>query len=229
MLTIGAHCWLCQQPLYLSHHGICSCCQRHLPVAPPCCPRCALPAAHSVTPCGRCLRQPPPWHSLTFVSDYRPPFSTLLKQFKFQGRTELGPVLARQILLRWLEAYRRMPWRIPKPDLLLSVPLHRRQRWRRGFNQTALLAQPLARWLGCRYLPHALTRLRHTPLQQRLSAHQRKHNLRRAFACDRDLSGMRVALLDDVVTTGSTVAEISRVLRACGAEHVQVWCLCRTL
>ncbi|MGL9720338.1 DNA utilization protein GntX [Symbiopectobacterium sp.] len=229
MLTIGANCWLCQQPLYHYHHGICCYCQRHLPAPPVCCPRCGLPSGTATLPCGRCLYRPPRWHSLTFVSDYRPPFTTLLKQFKFHGRIELGQVLARQMLLRWLNVYRLDPERVEKPDVLLTVPLHRRQRWRRGFNQTELLAQPLARWLRCRYHPHTLSRVRHTPLQQHLCASERRYNLRHAFACDQDLSGLRVALVDDVVTTGNTVTEICRVLQAQGAAYIQVWCLCRTL
>ncbi len=98
MLTISANCWLCQQPLYHYHHGICCYCQRHLPAPPVCCPRCGLPAGNATLQCGRCLYRPPRWHSLVFVSDYRPPFTTLLKQFKFHGRIELGQVLARQML-----------------------------------------------------------------------------------------------------------------------------------
>lgn len=229
MLTIGANCWLCQQPLYHYHHGICSYCQRHLPALPRCCPRCGLPASDDTQPCGRCLSHPPPWQALIFVNDYQPPFTTLLKQFKFQGCPELGRVLARQILLRWLKTHRSFPERITKPDMLLTVPLHRDQRWRRGFNQTELLAQPLAHWLGCGYQSQALHRVRPTPLQQHLSAPARRNNLKRAFACKADLTGLKVALLDDVVTTGSTVTEISHMLLAQGAQQIQVWCLCRTL
>lgn len=71
--------------------------------------------------------------------------------------------------------------------------------------------------------------MRNTPLQQHLFASERRYNLRHAFACDQDLSGLRVALVDDVVTTGNTVTEICRVLQAQGVAHIQVWCLCRTL
>ncbi|MEC5343812.1 DNA utilization protein GntX [Brenneria populi] len=231
MLTIAAHCWLCRLPLYHSRHGICSCCQRHLPPPPQCCPRCGLPSGDPARPCGRCLQNPPPWQSLTFVSDYIPPLNTLVKLFKFHGKTELAPVLARQLLLRWLANYRERALQAPppRPDRLVTVPLHRHRHWARGFNQTELLARPLAHWLECAYSPRTLRRLRRTRIQQRLSAEERRKNLRGAFACDARLTGQRVALLDDVVTTGSTAAEASRALLARGAASVQVWCLCRTL
>ncbi|WP_038912106.1 DNA utilization protein GntX [Dickeya dadantii] len=233
MLTIMAQCWLCQQPLYHSHHGICSHCRRHLPQPVACCPRCGLPSASGTLPCGRCLQQPPPWQSLLFVSDYRPPLSTLLKRVKFQGRTELAPALARLMLLQWLARRRdtalSLPAAYPRPDAIVTVPLHRRRHWRRGFNQTDLLARLLARWLGCAYHPAALVRVRPTVPQQTLGARSRRRNLRGAFECRYDVNGKRLVLLDDVVTTGSTAAEVSRALRHAGARQVQVWCLCRTL
>ncbi|PWC11714.1 DNA utilization protein GntX [Brenneria roseae subsp. americana] len=233
MLTIAAHCWLCQLPLYHSRHGICSFCQRHLPPPPLCCPRCGLPTGDPTRQCGRCLQHPPPWQSITFVSDYIPPFNALLKLFKFHGKTELAAVLARQILLVWLNAYREHALRETgpqcRPDILFTVPLHKQRQWLRGFNQTELLARPLARWLGCEYAPQAIRRLRQTRIQQTLSAGARRKNLRGAFVCPVSLVGKQVALLDDVVTTGSTAAEISRLLLARGASRVQVWCLCRTL
>ncbi|MCI4003791.1 DNA utilization protein GntX [Dickeya dianthicola] len=238
MLTIMAQCWLCQQPLYHSHHGICSHCRRHLPLPVTCCPRCGLPSASDTLSCGRCLQQPPPWQSLLFVSDYRPPLSTLLKRIKFQGRTELAPALARLMLLQWLARRRdtalSLPAAYPRPDAIVTVPLHRRRHWRRGFNQTELLARLLARWLGCAYHPTALVRVRPTVPQQTLGARSRRRNLRGAFECRHDVVnkqvvGKRLVLLDDVVTTGSTAAEVSRVLRQAGAQQVQVWCLCRTL
>ncbi|WP_033569396.1 DNA utilization protein GntX [Dickeya undicola] len=233
MLTIMAQCWLCQQPLYHSHHGICSHCRRHLPQPVTCCPRCGLPSASSTLLCGRCLQQPPPWQSLLFVSDYQPPLSTLIKRVKFQRRTELAPALARLLLLQWL-AHRRdtalsLPEAYPRPDAIVTVPLHRWRHWRRGFNQTDLLARLLAHWLGCAYHPAALVRVRSTVPQQTLGARSRRHNLRGAFDCRHDLGGKRLVLLDDVVTTGSTAAEVTRVLCHAGAQQVQVWCLCRTL
>lgn len=178
-------------------------------------------------PCGRCLQRPPPWQRLVFVGDYVVPLSQLVKRFKFHRAPELAPTLARLMLLRWQQARREQ--NLNRPDLILAVPLHTSRCWRRGYNQSDLLARPLARWLGCVYRPAALRRVRKTALQQRLSAGARSRNLQRAFVCTASVAGRHIALVDDVVTTGSTVAEIAALLRRQGAASVQIWCVCRTL
>ncbi len=154
------------------------------------------------------------------------PLSTWVNQLKFSGTTALRVMLARLLLLSWLNAYRSK--RTSRPDLLMCVPLHSRRCWWRGYNQTALLPPPLAHWLGCAFSP-ALYRRRAGAVQHHLSARQRRRNLRGAFHLEADVTGRHIALIDDVVTTGSTVKEISRLLRAQGAASVHIWCLCRTL
>lgn len=226
-ITIQAQCWLCQQPLHLAHHGICSVCVKYLPVPPPCCPRCGLPSGHPTRSCGRCLLKPPAWDALVSVSDYIAPLNGLVMRLKFARQPELAKPLARLLLLKWLTRFRNTE--LPRPDILLSVPLHRRRYFSRGYNQSELLATPLAHWLGCQYLPHALRRIRATPPQQWLSESARKLNLRRAFRCTASLRGKHIALLDDVVTTGSTLCEISKLLRNQGIASLQIWCVCRTL
>jgi ComF family protein len=184
---------------------------------------CGLAAAQNHIPCGRCLQKPPPWQRLIAVGNYAPPLSTLVQQFKFHPRPELANTLARQLLLAMIQRGKH-----PAPDLLLSVPLHARRQWRRGFNQSDLLCRPLARWLQC-HNPPALKRLRATPVQHHLSARLRRRNLKNAFRLELPVAGLHIVVVDDVVTTGSTVAEITRLLLRSGAATVQVWCLCRTL
>ncbi|WP_337049318.1 DNA utilization protein GntX [Serratia fonticola] len=227
MLPIHSRCWLCRQPLRLMQQGICSYCLRTLPAKPCCCPVCGLPSGGPHQPCGRCLQKAPPWQALVFVSDYRPPISTLVKNFKFQQTPALAPTLARLILLHWLQAHREQ--HLNRPEVILAVPLQDKRCWRRGYNQSELLALPLARWLGCEYRPGALRRIRATAPQQQLIARLRRRNLRGAFRCDECLAGKHVALLDDVVTTGSTMAEIATLLQKQGVASLQIWCVCRTL
>ncbi|CNC75262.1 DNA utilization protein GntX [Yersinia pseudotuberculosis] len=233
MLTIVSQCWLCQQPLYHNRHGICCYCQRHLPVLPPCCPCCGLPSTSTFLRCGRCLIAPPRWHHMMFVGDYAPPLSGLIKQLKFGGAPQLAPVLARLLLLRWLRHWRETQCRnsdkVIKPQRIVSVPLHHWRCWRRGYNQTDLLARPLAHWLGCDYTPLTLQRIHATPPQQRLTAVQRRKNVRGIFRCAESVRGQHIALLDDVVTTGSTLNEIAHLLWAQGIASLQIWCVCRTL
>lgn len=223
MLTVPGLCWLCRMPLRCSHWGVCSGCTRAVRGREKVCPLCGLPAGQVNVACGRCLQNPPPWQRLVAVSRYAPPLSPLVHQFKFFPRPEIARALARLLLLAVRETG------TPAPDMLLSVPLHARRKWRRGFNQSDLLCRPLARWLGCSYSPLALSRLRATAVQHHLSARRRTQNVKNAFRLELPVAGRHIVVVDDVVTTGSTVAEISRLLLRSGAATVQVWCLCRTL
>ncbi|ATF90707.1 DNA utilization protein GntX [Cedecea neteri] len=227
MLTIPGRCWLCQLPLACSGWGICSCCTTSLVKPQACCPQCGLPALSGSLPCGRCLQRMPEWDAITYVTDYLPPLSTLIHHLKFTGTPSLAPALARLLLLRILAS--RREGRIQMPDSVLSVPLHHTRAWRRGYNQSALIATPLARWLGCKYFPFAIKRIRSSPAQHTLTAKERKRNLKGIFRVEIPVAGRHMAIVDDVVTTGSTVAEIARLLKKQGAATVQVWCLCRTL
>ncbi|EEQ04928.1 Predicted amidophosphoribosyltransferase [Yersinia bercovieri ATCC 43970] len=186
-----------------------------------------MPCTNTELPCGRCLRAPPEWGSLTFVSDYAPPLNGLIKKLKFNGATQLAPALARLLLLHWLDAWRQ--GKVIKPERVISVPLHRWRHWRRGYNQTDLLAQPLARWLNCHYSNMTLQRIRATSPQRQLNATARRENIRGIFRCMEPIRGQHIALLDDVVTTGSTLNEIAKLLWAEGIASLQVWCICRTL
>jgi ComF family protein len=227
MLTVPGLCWLCRMPLALAHWGICSGCARTIPLAATLCPRCALPAFSHALPCGRCLRKMPPWQQMVTVSGYTPPLSHLVHQMKFSHRPELARTLARLLLLAVRDAKRMR--QLPAPDLLVNVPLWQHRHWRRGYNQSDLLCRILARWLNCRYEPTALQRVRMTRIQHQLSARLRKRNLKNAFRLELPVTGLHMVIVDDVVTTGSTVAEMSQLLLRSGAATVQVWCLCRTL
>lgn len=227
MLPIPGCCWLCLMPLALHQQGICSTCYRQLPPSPVACPRCGLPAAHAHSECGRCLQRPPPWQALVAVGDYQPPLTQLIAQLKFHHNTALSVMLARLILLSWLEQRRRR--QLIRPHLVLPVPLYQRRAWQRGFNQAELLARPLAHWLASDWQPGALRRCRAASVQHQLTARARRRNLRGAFSLEIPVRGRHIALVDDVVTTGSTAGEISRLLLAAGAASVQICCLCRTL
>lgn len=227
MLSAPGLCWLCRMPLMLSHWGICSVCERALRNRRRVCPQCGLPAVSPNIPCGRCLQKPPPWQALVAINDYQPPLSGLIHRFKFSRQSQLALPLARLLLLALLQARRTRT--LPPVDMLIGVPLYQRRHWRRGFNQSDLLCRPLARWLDCNYAPETATRARATAVQRQLNARLRKQNLKNAFQLELPVRGLHIAIVDDVVTTGSTVAELSRLLLRSGAASVQVWCLCRTL
>ncbi|WP_318371094.1 DNA utilization protein GntX [Enterobacter sp.] len=227
MLTAPGLCWLCRMPLVLARWGICSVCTQALKMQINVCPQCGLPATCGVFPCGRCLQKPPPWQALVAVNDYLPPLSTLIHRLKFLRQPDIAGALARLLLLAAQNARRQQghPW----PDRLIAVPLATRRQWQRGFNQSDLLCRPLARWLGCEYDPCAIKRIRATPVQHHLRARLRRQNVKNAFRLELPVRGLHIAIVDDVVTTGSTAAEIAHLLLRSGAATVQVWCLCRTL
>ncbi|MEX3020326.1 DNA utilization protein GntX [Kluyvera sp. STS39-E] len=224
MLTVHGLCWLCKMPLALPAWGVCSRCAKTLFSKMCGCPQCGLPSTSAETPCGRCLQKPPPWQRMVAVNDYCPPLSQMVHRFKFRGQAELAPTLARLLLLAVLKQSG-----LPPPDRLISVPLWQRRHWRRGFNQSELLCQALSAWLPCEYDSQTVIRIRPTATQHELNARLRRHNLRNAFQLEFSVQGRHMVIVDDVVTTGSTAAEISRLLLRNGAASVQVWCLCRTL
>lgn len=227
MLTVPGLCWLCHLPLCISSWGLCSYCVAALGGNISVCPQCGLPAAFTRRVCGRCLQQPPPWEQLVFVTDYIAPLNHLVHRLKFSGTTALAAALARLIALRVLAARRERG--LMRPDLMLCVPLHRTRGWLRGYNQSQLLAAWLSKTLNCRFEAGGVTRQRATAVQHHLNARLRKNNLKNAFRLELPVAGRHIVIVDDVVTTGSTVAEIARLLKRHGAATVQVWCLCRTL
>jgi ComF family protein len=116
----------------------------------------------------------------------------------------------------------------PYPELLLPVPLHPARLRERGFNQAVEIARPLAQALGLPLDLNSCQRRRATAPQAGLEAIERRRNIRGAFALTRPLPARHLALIDDVVTTGSTVAELTRLLKRAGAERVEVWALAKT-
>ncbi|MGL5949387.1 MAG: ComF family protein [Aeromonas sp.] len=215
---LGA-CLLCQQPC--QHQPLlCGFCLAALADARPRCPTCAalLPQA-SATACGHCQQVPPPWQRLQVIGDYQPPFSQLIPAFKYQRQILLAPVLA-QLLYQALDL-------TDPPQAILPVPLHWWRHWQRGFNQSAELGRALTALSAITLDTQVLRRTRHTRQQTTLSQQARQHNLHQAFAA-RPCPYRHVALLDDVVTTGTTAGELTRALQAQGVEKVEVWALCRT-
>ncbi|MGL4223713.1 MAG: phosphoribosyltransferase family protein [Vibrio sp.] len=213
-----AQCPLCRLALDTPNPaGICTACQAWLAHGARC-QRCGLPSLIAVEQCGQCLRQPPAWHTLICVGDYRFPLSDAVHQLKYQRQFWQAPRLA-QLLAAQIEQ--------PAP-LLCSVPLHWRRRWQRGFNQSDLLARALARTLATDYDHQLFSRRRATPQQQGLSKTERLNNLQDAFQLNHLPRAAHVAIVDDVVTTGSTLRHLCALLLDAGVQRIDIYCLCRT-
>ena len=203
---------------------LCAGCRRALPVIEHACPRCGLPVASSIqTSCGRCLHQPPPWDSAWLPFRYASPVDHLITGLKFNHRLAFGRVLG-ELLAHHLQTHD-----ILRPTLIVPVPLHLRRLRERGFNQSVEIARVVSRRLDIPMTPDAARRVRHTPAQTGRSARERATNLKHAFAIRTKVADKDIALVDDVITTGATAGELSRVLKAHGARTIQVWGCARTV
>lgn len=201
---------------------LCAACERDLPIHGHACRRCAMPLPASGNTCGRCLRLPPPHDALRSAFTYRYPLDALIQQFKFHGNHPAGRVLGD------LFAEHLAP-PSPLPDCLLPVPLHVKRLRERGFNQSLLLAQALSMRLRVPLAADLVIRQRETAVQSGMNARARRRNVRDAFALADGRLPTHVAIVDDVVTTGSTTAEIAALLRRAGVERIEVWTLARAV
>lgn len=198
---------------------LCTGCRAALPWNHNACPRCALPTPHGEL-CGACLRRPPPLDATTACFTYGFPLDRLVPRFKFHQDLAAGRLLAELATPHLRQAAR--------PQALVPVPLHRARLRARGYDQALELARPLARALSLPLSADALLRPRATAPQSELDAATRRRNLRQAFAVDpaAKLPG-HVALVDDVMTTGATLAACARALRRAGVQRVDAWVIAR--
>ena len=202
---------------------LCSGCRADLPLNTCCCARCALPLDHAADQCGICLKREPPFASAWAPFRYAHPLDLLEARFKFHRDLAAGRLLSALMIEALAE--RAPPAR---PERLICVPLHRERLRERGYNQALELAKPLARALRIPLDANALIRLRNTSAQTGLDAKARRRNLHAAFAVAANATlPAHVAILDDVMTTGTTLRECARVLRRAGVERVDVWALAR--
>ena len=219
-------CLLCNEAAE-QPYPLCIACESELPWLGEHCQVCALPLPMHGLVCGQCSRRPPACYRVEAPWYYGFPVDALVTRFKHNSQWPLGRLLA-QLLGRWLS--HRFDEGLPRPAVLLPVPLSRRRLRQRGYNQAGMLANWLAQQLGIRCSEQVLTRTLDTPAQQGLKAQARKRNLRQAFAVHHRpmIAGRHVALVDDVLTTGATAQALASLLLKAGARRVDVYCLART-
>ena len=202
---------------------LCVHCEAACPTLPKACPRCALPRPGDGAsgPCADCTVQPPPFDATWAPFAYGPPVDALVRELKFHNALPHARVLGMLIAAR-----RRPAGELP--DAVIPVPLSRARFAERGFNQATEIARHAARHLGLPLRTGLLRRTRDTRAQTGLGAADRRANLRDAFRVVGPPPA-RVALVDDVLTTGSTAAEAARALKTAGAARVELWVAARAL
>ena len=197
---------------------LCAGCDADLPLAPQQhCPQCGEQTTHGER-CGACLKDPPAFTRTTAIFSYEFPVDRIIHAFKYGHQLAIADWAA--------EILARQP-SVQKYDLLIPLPLHTDRLCQRGFNQSAEIARRLSKMLGLPLDSSSLIRTRATTPQAELALKERARNVRGAFECQRDLSGQRLLLVDDVMTTGATLREASRVIKLHGALHIDVAVIAR--
>ncbi len=184
------------------------------------CRQCGLPLEGSGAQlCGRCLKKAPPFDRAVIPLLYQPPLDRLILALKFhQGLAHarlLGQLLA--------DAVEQSDSR---PQLIIPVPLHPKRLRERGYNQALEIARPTARRLNIPLSLNHVRRTRHTETQTRLKYKERHKNMRGVFEVAHNVP-THVAIVDDVVTSGSTVTTLAKALKKSGAERVDIWAVAR--
>ncbi|MDR2187120.1 MAG: ComF family protein [Azonexus sp.] len=198
---------------------LCPPCHNDLPALPPnCCPQCGEATALGER-CGACLLNPPHFTRVIARWRYDFPIDRLIHALKYGHRT---------LVARWLGE--QMALALPESEhWLIPLPLHTERLRQRGFNQALEIARSIKRQRRLPLLADCLQRVRPTAPQAGLDQRQRQQNVRGAFACNTDLAGRPVILVDDVMTTGATVGECARILAQHGAGPITVAVAARAL
>lgn len=223
-----SYCYLCELRTNATL-PLCRSCRLNLARNINYCGRCALPfpqlfTKQLATVCPKCQLRPPSFSRVIAPWLYDEHMAFLMHRWKFQGEKQLTAVLADLWLSTWEGC--------PNIDLIVPVPLHWRRLWHRGFNQAELLArkiQAIAPDLhNTKIDVRLVTRTKATESQSRLGSTGRSNNLNCVFGSRKKCAGKRIAIVDDVMTTGSTAEALSKCLLNAGAASVEIWCIART-
>jgi ComF family protein len=207
-------CLLCASPEG-NRDGLCSACLNDLPYSPATsCPQCGLSSNGLV--CGSCISAPPDFDLTRAVFTYTFPIDAMMKSYKYGDALHISRTFGR-LLAEKIES--------STVDLIIPMPMHPARLKERGFNQ----ALEIAKVLGNDKLDYkSAIRQKLTPPQASLPLKERVKNIKGAFAVSADLTGKRIAIVDDVMTTGASFNELAKTLKKTGASHVECWVIART-
>ena len=214
-------CYLCLDPGQPPALDLCAGCEADLPVNAPACPICAAAVADSSSRCGRCHRRGRAFDGAFAPYRYEFPLVELIHRMKYGGQLPIARILGCLLGRRVAE---RGAGQI---DAIVPVPLHAGRERKRGYNQAREIAFFAARELRLPVNDRLVRRIRATAEQAGLPAGARRHNLSGAFAIDRGPVPARIAIVDDVLTTGATAESLARTLRQAGCRSIEVWAVAR--
>ncbi|CAA6808131.1 MAG: Competence protein F homolog, phosphoribosyltransferase domain; protein YhgH required for utilization of DNA as sole source of carbon and energy [uncultured Thiotrichaceae bacterium] len=215
---LEAECVLCKKTAHSNHPALCTHC-KNLLNAYHCCQQCGNTLKdENLNICGNCQTTPPAVDQTFCLSTYSPTARELIKQLKFNQQLliadSLGKLLAQAIYHQ----------KIPLPDIIIPVPMHKKRLRQRGFNQALQIAKPVSKQLSIHLSNSIAYRSIYTLPQTQLNASTRRTNPQASFHCKK-ISGEHIAIIDDVITTGSTVNTLAKILKKQGASRVSAWAI----
>lgn len=220
-LALPQRCELCAAPS--GDQLLCTACAQAMPRLGPSCPVCAGPMPSGEV-CADCLAHPPPFAQTLAPFAYRHPVDRLLLALKNHRRLALAAWAAGAI-----RDERERRALSSRPDRLLALPMSPERERERGYNQAHEIARAVARAMRVPLLRQGVRREYATAAQTALAGNARAEKLRGAFACDLDLAGLTVAVIDDMMVTGASLAEFAHTLKRAGAARVENWVVARAL
>lgn len=223
--TLTGTCVLCSAPSRRTL-DLCIACERDLPQLQNYCQYCAQPLINTkMAICGACLKQAPPFAKTVVPYAYEEPIISLISGLKFQNKLVYARLLGSLLAQHLKNHYHHQAL----PACIIPIPLHAQRLQERGYNQAIELARPVSAALGIPLSLHDSQRIRMTVAQSSISAKERGKNVKGAFQVTLPTAIQHVAIIDDVITTGHTVTELSGILRNAGATTIDVWCCARTI
>ena len=216
---LPAICALCNQ-YHQGNLAVCTECQKYLTPIKYACKHCALPLLDNIfLICGHCIKNKPNVDLVIAANRFEEPLRSLIHEFKYNEGLYLSSFFTSLIL-------QAIPTEAKTTECLIPVPLHHKRLRKRGFNQAALLTKQLGQALKLPYNLTYCTKIINTATQASLNAKHRKANLKNSFLVKSN-KYKHVTLIDDLLTTGSTVNELAKTLKQQGVSRVDVWCCAR--
>ena len=220
-------CPICREPVDEVHCLCHNCYQKLHFITKPCCHICGRPFEYqglNNIVCAACMKKVPSFSMARSILEYDDFSKKLILAFKHGDKTELVPLLIKFLLQADPEIFKDV-------DLIIPVPLHWTRRLKRKYNQSALLGKELGRQMKIPYSENCLKRIKRTESQGKKKQRDRQKNVKNAFIVSdaEQIKGLKVLLVDDVMTTGATVNECAGILKKSGVKDVKVITLYRVI
>jgi ComF family protein len=210
-----------------NNHVVCNACQNELPWQPnTSCPQCGLASDGNV--CGSCLSNPPDFDKTHAVFLYDYPIDAMMVRYKYGNMMHLSHLFG-----QFLSDKLALSLALNQIDLIIPMPMHPQRLKERGFNQAHEIAKVITKQCSDKFDYKSVARIKLTPPQASLPLKDRVKNIKGAFQVNTDklnlIQGKRIAIVDDVMTTGASLNELAKTLKKTGASHVECWVIARTL